>query len=66
MMHVEEAGCSFRQGVHDEPYEKVTAEQKPDGNKGVSHADVWGAGGIAGRRNSMCKGPEVRVSRMCS
>ena len=39
-----EADCSFREGVHDEPYEKVTAEQKPDRDKGASHADVWGVG----------------------
>ena len=44
MMDGEEADCSFREGVHDEPYEKVTAEQKPDGDKGASHADVWGVG----------------------
>lgn len=46
----------FKEGVH-EPYEKVTAEQKPDGDKGVSHADVWERGGTAGRRNSTCKRP---------
>ena len=43
-MGFREADCSFREGVHDEPYEKVTAEQKPDGDKGASHADVWGVG----------------------
>ena len=42
MMDREEADCSFREGVHNEPYEKVTAEQKADGDKGASHADGWG------------------------
>lgn len=46
MMDGEEAGCSFKRVFTAEPYEKVTAEQKPDGDKGVCHADVrgeWGA-----------------------
>lgn len=45
MMDGEEAGCSFREGVHDEPYEKVTAEQKPDGDKRVFAMQTSGGGG---------------------
>ena len=66
MMDGEEAGCSFREGVHDEPYEKVTAEQKPDGDRALAMQKSGEREGTAGRRNSTCKGPEVRVSLRCS
>ena len=42
-----------------------TFEQRPKGNKEVSHAGTWGKSIPSSRRNSICKGPGVELHLAC-
>lgn len=54
--------CYFTQLVREDPSDKVTYKQRPEGSERKRHVDIWGGHlgeGSLCRKNSMCKGPEV-------
>lgn len=56
--------CYFRQMVREVFSDKMTYEQRPKGSERRRNMDIWGeylGKGPLCRRNSMCKGPEIRT-----